>query len=699
MSLDPPGRFVLWDPCRYSDDQPGGKPTSWGHGLDDDPPHGSNDGLPLRNLMVRIMLRYHHNSGTKKGGWSIAAKILESLQPEASVSRIEYEGPRIAIYTTNPRYFVDNSNVIGELVVTLRKRIIVKAAESIRKSPEDVRGYILDSAPKEAGITRLFFDEVLGEVIMEATKPKLLHIPELTEQEFFIRTGWRLKMRHSPPLSSSAIEQVYYALRSKNERIEFLRASGERIFRERLYPRSEVTFTVLGAAKEVGRSCFLVSTPESRMLLDCGIHPGAKDPVDAYPRLDWLDTLVEGIDAVVISHAHLDHVGFLPVLFKYGYGGPVYMTEPTLALSVLLLTDAIKVAQAEGRTLLYDNNDIRRMIMHSITLPYNMVTDITPDTKLTLYNAGHILGSAVVHLHVGEGAHNVIYTGDFKFDNTLLLRAAHYNFIRAETLVMESTYGSHSDVMPPRNETEEMFVSSLRDTIEEGGKTLIPVPAVGRAQEIMLVINKYMRSGELPEVPVYVEGMLKEATAIHLAYPEFLSIQLKRQIMESGDNPFMAEWYTIVDHPGRRAEIVDEPGPSIIIATSGMLEGGPSVQYFVELAEEPKNKILFVSYQVSGTTGRRILDSQTREVSILDPGTGKMRVIKINAKTERIEGFSGHSDFNQLGRYIARLRQKLHRVLIVHGERRKTEEFSKYVQQRFRVPAYAPSLLEAIRLY
>ncbi len=633
------------------------------------------------------------------GNQRIIARILEELGPDARVTRIEYEGPRIAIYTDNPAYFAGNPGLIGKLVVELRKRIIVKASESARKPPEEVRDYIMSLVPREAGISRVFFDEVLGEVLVEAANVGPLQIPQLSEQEFFARTGWKIRVRQASPIPSPSVDQMYYALADFEERTAFLRSAGERIFRERVYPRSEVVLTVLGAAREVGRSCLLVSTPESRIILDCGIHPGARGPLNSYPRLDWLDSSLDDIDAVVISHAHLDHVGFLPVLFKHGYRGPVYMTEPTLALSTLLLMDALKVSQSEGRQAPYSGEDVRTMIAHTVTLPYNVVTDITPDVKLTLYNAGHILGSAIVHLHVGEGAHNVIYTGDFKFDNTRLFQAAYSNFVRAETLVMESTYGSRSDVMPSRPETEQAFAASIKRTLEGGGKVLIPVPAVGRAQEIMLVLNDLMRSRSIPEVPIYLEGMLKEATGIHLLYSDYLSPLLRSEVRDGGSNPFLADWYTVVDSPKRRAEIVQERGPSIILATSGMLEGGPSVYYFAELAENPSNKVLFVSYQVPGTTGRRVLDSPTREVSLLDPGTGRIRIVKVNAEVERIEGFSGHSDFNQLTRYVARLQRKVRRVIVVHGERGKAEEFALHVQQRLKVNAYAPQLLESIRLY
>jgi predicted metal-dependent RNase len=325
-----------------------------------------------------------------------------------------------------------------------------------------------------------------------------------------------------------------------------------------------------------------------------------------------------------------------------------------------------------------------------------MVTDISPDIKLVLYNAGHILGSSAVHLHVGEGAHNVVYTGDFKFGRSLLLEAASYNFPRVETLIMESTYGAKTDIMPPREETDLAFVKSINDTLSAGGKVLIPVPAVGRAQEIMLVLDSYMRQKILSETTIFIEGMIREATAIHLYYPEFLNRELKDRIIENGENPFVTEYFSIIEHPNNRDEALSS-GPAIILATSGMLEGGPSVQYFRELAGDPKNKILFVSYQVQGTLGRRVLDG-SKQVSLMDEG-GRMKIIDIRCSVEKVEGFSGHSDYNQLLKYVSRLRPKLQRVIVDHGEKTKVQNLASSIERIFHLPAYQPAVLDSVKLY
>jgi len=636
--------------------------------------------------------RRENHRGPRSPG--IVEVILKNIPPEAGVVRVEYEGPRIALYSKSPQYFDQNTFVIPEIVNSLKKRVVVRVDDSVRKVEDEARELLAKLVPKEAGIENMFFDEVTGEVTLDCKVPKLIN-PELLKS--FDSMGWRLKIKKAPSMGSTTVQQIMHTLKStSSERVAFLRESGERIFRERLLEINEVRLTALGGFKEVGRSSMLLETDDSKILLDCGIHPGGREPPHCYPRLDWLKADLDDIDAIVLSHGHMDHAGFLPILYKYGYKGPLYCTEPTLALITLLLSDALKISTMEGKQYSYDMKDIRTMISHAVPIPYGSVTDISPDIKLVLYNAGHILGSSAVHLHVGEGAHNVVYTGDFKFARSLLLEAASSNFPRVETLIMESTYGNKSDVVPPREEVDLAFVKSINDTLNQGGKVLIPVPAVGRAQEIMLVLDMYMRQKILAETTIFIEGMIREATAIHLYYPEFLNRELRDRIIENGENPFITEYFSIVEHPNNRDEALSS-GPAIILATSGMLEGGPSVQYFRELAGDQRNKLLFVSYQVQGTLGRRALDG-SKQVSLMEDG-GRMKIIDINCQVEKVEGFSGHSDYNQLLRYVGRLRPKLQRVIVDHGERRKIENLSSSIERIFRLPVYQPAVLDSIKLY
>lgn len=401
------------------------------------------------------------------------------------------------------------------------------------------------------------------------------------------------------------------------------------------------------------------------------------------------------LDAVVITHAHLDHCGLLPLLFKYGYDGPVYCSAPTSSLMTLLQLDYLDVLSKQGVMAPYDQKDVRECVLHTFPLRYGVVTDIAPDIRLTLHNAGHILGSAVVHLHIGEGLHNIVYTGDYKYARTTLLEPAVTEFPRVETIITESTYGAPQDVMPPRVEAEEKLASIINETLGNKGKVLIPVPAVGRAQEIMLIIDGYMRKGLIKEAPVFIEGMISEATAIHTAYPEYLARDIRNSILHEGINPFQSEYFTIVEHPSAREEII-EGRECIILATSGMLEGGPVIEYFKRLAPDKKNTIIFVSYQIEGTLGRRV-QKGIKEISMLN-SEGKIEIIKVKMRVESIEGFSGHSDRRQIINYVRRVTPRPEKIIVCHGEKAKCYSIADYLRRKFNVDAVAPRVLETVRL-
>ena len=631
---------------------------------------------------------------------NIMATILQSIPKEANITKIEYEGPRIALYTKTPRYLMENNETISNLVNVIKKRIVVRTDESIRKPEDEARRILAECVPKEANLQGTIFDTATGEVSVEVKRPWLLQrdAKEFNHVDVTEKTGWRLRIRKATTIPSRTIQTINATLKqSSSERNKQLKQVGDDIFRPRLSQRTEVSLHTLGGFGQVGRSSMLLSTPESKILIDCGINPGARSPMDAFPRLDSLDITLDDLDAVVIGHAHLDHTGFLPTLCKYGYKGPIYCTEPTLPMMNLIQLDAIKVATAQGRTPIYSERDVKQIMKQTITLPYGTVTDISPDIKSVLANAGHILGSALCHFHIGNGNHNFVYSGDIKFGKSILFEAASWNFPRVETLLIESTYGLKEDIQPTRQEVESAFINAVNNTLADDGKVLIPIPAVGRAQEIMMVIDHYMKSGEMVEAPVFTEGMISEASAIHESYPEYLARELKQKILETDDNPFDSEYFTNIEHADSREEPMRENSPCIILATSGMLEGGPVLEYFKNIAPDKKNKVLFVSYQVNGTMGRRVLDG-SKQVSMLGK-EGKIEVVTINSSVEKLDGFSGHSDYNQLMSFVQRLRPKLRRVLVNHGERKKSENLAMNIRRMYRVPAHYPQIQEAIKLF
>ncbi|HYU54608.1 MAG TPA: beta-CASP ribonuclease aCPSF1 [Candidatus Dormibacteraeota bacterium] len=627
----------------------------------------------------------------------IRETIVEHMPKDAEITRIEFEGPRLAIYVKNVNLLSEQSYVITEIVNLLHKRIVIRSDQSIRLPEREAEVYIRKLVPAEAEVTAINFDPSLGEVVVEAKKPGVAIGKEASVlQQVVKETRWRPRILRAPPLHSKIIASTRHILHTESEeRSRILRDVGERIFRPTFTKAGYVRLVTLGSFHEVGRSAMLIQAGASTVLMDCGINPGAQDPSSAYPRFDTDEFDLEKLDAVVISHAHLDHCGILPFLYKYGYDGPIYCSEPTQVLMTLHQLDYLDVHSREGEHSPFDQKDVREVVTHTIPLRYNVVTDVAPDIKLTLHNAGHILGSSIVHLHIGEGLHNIVYSADFKFGRTMMLDPAMAQFPRAETLIIESTYGGPDDIMPDREGVEGRLVSIVNETVEKNGKVLIPVPAVGRAQEIMLVLDAYMRNGALRELPVYIEGMVNEATAIHTAFPEYLVRDIKEQILHQDLNPFQSEYFHPVTHPGDRDEIV-AGGPCVIIATSGMLEGGPAIDYFRRLAPDPRNTLAYVSYQVEGTLGNRIKNG-LKEVSLFGPD-GKMEMVKCDMRVESIEGFSGHSDRNQLLGFIKRMMPKPTRIIVNHGERRKSDLFAQNVNRIFGIKTVVPDVLESLRL-
>ena len=253
------------------------------------------------------------------------------------------------------------------------------------------------------------------------------------------------------------------------------------------------------------------------------------------------------------------------------------------------------------------------MVNHSICLDYNEVTDITPDLRITFYNAGHCLGSSLVHLNIGNGSHNLLYTADYKYGKSRLLDPAITIFPRLESIITESTYGSKTDVVPLREKSEENLIDVVKKTIEQGGKVLIPELGLGRAQETMLVLEDAIRTGKLQKVPIYINGMIWDINAIHTAYPDFLSSKVRTQVFQD-NNPFTSEIFSRVGSAQERTKVI-EGGPCVVLATSGMLVGGASVEYFREFASNPKNAVMFVCYQGVGSLGRLVQEG-AKEVKI-----------------------------------------------------------------------------------
>jgi KH/beta-lactamase-domain protein len=616
-------------------------------------------------------------------------KINEKVPSGITVSDVEFEGPELVIYTDDPKKFADEADLIKLLARDLRKRIVVRP--NVLEDPDRAIGAIKEVVAENAGITDIFFDADTGEVIIEAEKPGVVIGKNgATLREITKHIGWTPKVVRTPPIESSTVKQVRQYLRSVNEdRKIFLRTIGRRIHRDITSKDQWARVTMLGCCREVGRAAFLLTTPESRVLIDCGEKPDSNNstPYLYVPEIHPLSQL----DAVVLTHAHLDHCALVPLLYKYGYDGPVYSTPPTRDLSAMLQLDYLDVIHKEDRKIPYSSNEVKTYIKHSITLNYGNVTDIAPDIKLTFHNAGHILGSAIAHFHIGDGLYNIAFTGDFNYSKSRLFNPATASFPRLEALFMESTYGGSNDMQPARSDAEEKLYETINIVLSRGGKVIIPAFAVGRSQEVMLALEEGMRKEKIPNVKIYLDGMIKEATAIHTTYPEYLNSDLRNQIFKEGMNPFLSESFVAVDSSELREKVINGD-PCVIITTSGMMNGGPVMEYLSNLAADERNALVFVGYQADGTLGRRI-QKGWREVPL-----GRGKTIVINLEIVTVDGFSGHSDRRQLMNYVGQVQPRPEKIFTIHGDENNTIDLASSLYKRYHIQTHSPMNLETYRM-
>ncbi len=627
------------------------------------------------------------------------ADILKTIQdslPRGTISSTIFEGANIVAYTTDIAFFKNGDAQIKEIVNTIKKRLELRADKKILLSQEETEQKIRQIIPKEAEITQIIFDPQRSIVIIEAKKPGLaIGKAGSLLRKIKVNTFWTPQVQRSAAIPSKITDKIREVLYQDNSyRKKFLDSIGEKIYKEWNPDKMEewVRITALGGGRQVGRSCFLLQTPISKILIDCGVDVSSQGK-NKYPYLEAPELDLANLDAVILSHAHLDHSGLIPYLYKMGYKGPVYMTAPTRDISALMALDFIGVAYKQATAPLFKSSDIRNMVKHSITLNYQEVTDITPDVRITMYNAGHTLGSAMVHFNIGNGLHNYLYSGDIKFGKSRSLEAASTYFPRLETLQLEATYGGKDNNYPTRKESEEDIIKFINETIQNGGKVLFPELGTGHAQEKMLILEDAIRNGKIPKVPIYIDGMIWHINAIHTAYPDFLSNTLRSNIF-ADKNPFTSELFSQVGSPQERKNVI-EGSPCIILATSGMLVGGAAVEYLREFANSPNNGLCLSCYQPAGGVGRQIKEG-AKEIKF--EVNGKMELVQIKLKVISIDGFSGHSSRNELMAFVNSINPKPRKVIINHGEQSKCLDLASSIYKSQRMETTVPKNLETIRL-
>ena len=611
---------------------------------------------------------------------NIVASILNNLPSESEITKIEYEGPFIVLYSRKPTVLLENQEIISKMVNLIKKRIVIRTDTSIRSSEESVNQIIRSSCSNPNNIPEICFDPALGEATVFVNDFRTL--TELNQLEIGLieKTGWKLMCRRAPKNLGilKSMNEILHS--SSEERIDFYKRVGEKIFRQKLSGSEEASIVCLGGFSEIGRSAILIVTHESKILLDFGIKTYNNEDTDLLPRLDIFGIGMNEIDAVVISHAHLDHCGAVPILCKYGYDGPVYCTEPTFPIMISLLEDYV----SRSKEPLYSTIDIENLISHVIPLNYGAVTDISPDVRITFANSGHMIGSASTHLHIGNGDYNIVYTGDLKFGRLNTVDNAFWNFPRAETLIIESTNGNRDDKFVTRDVAEENLAKSINSTIQQGGRVLIPVPVLGLSQEICVTLGMLRSVNMINPEKIFVDEKILDMFNFYEMYSDYLSKPLKQRINEQIEDPLFINNLVRLE-PSVKWE------KSIILCPSSMLTGGPSVKYLSQIANDPLSKIILLSEQFQSSTGK-LLQEGLRNINL------EGNNVDIKCDVDVIPGFSIHSDYNQLLAYVNRLKPKLKKVITNHGEGKKCQNLSNSLNRIFKIQSFHPLVQESIKV-
>ncbi len=434
----------------------------------------------------------------------------------------------------------------------------------------------------------------------------------------------------------------------------------------------------VGAAQTVTGSKHLVRTKHATVLLDCGLFQGARR--ESIERNKHLGVDPRSLSAVVLSHAHIDHSGALPMLGKAGYDGPVYCTPATRDLCAAMLADAAAIQDSDARFInkqvdrgetdmehvdpLYDEDDVLRTLGQMISVPYHRRLTIAPGVDLTFADAGHVLGSAITTLDVDEDGRRtrLVFTGDLGRKHMPILRDPECPE-SADVILMESTYGDR--LHAPIEEMDEKLAEVLARVFKRGGKVIIPSFALERAQEIVFALKALKRQDKMPPMPVYVDSPLTvKITDVFKLHPEVYDDET-RALIDRNESPFDFDQLRYVSSKEDSKAIDADSHPSIIISASGMCEAGRILHHLKAGVEDPKNAVLIVGFQAPHTLGRRIVEKRQR-VKIF----GVERDLR--AEVVVMNGFSAHADQKDLLEFVGGARErsggKLRKVILVHGE-------------------------------
>lgn len=460
----------------------------------------------------------------------------------------------------------------------------------------------------------------------------------------------------------------------------------------------------LGAVGNVTGSKFLLENEKSKVLIDCGLYQERE-----FRARDWekFPTDVSDIDDVLITHAHLDHCGYLPKLVKEGFKGKIFCTPPTEEIAKIVLLDAAKIQEEDaGRKMrrheregrkgpypevpLYTTEDTERVFPLFETTAYKQQAQITPDITATFYDAGHILGSSMIELKFksNDRENIAVFTGDIgRWDKPILCDPT--TFKKADYVFMETTYGNklHGE----RGSSVEKLKRVILDTKEKGGKIIIPTFAIERAQELLFHLSNLLKENEIPPIMIFVDSpMAINVTEVFKNYTEYFDKEIKA-LINSGKSPFDFPLLKTTRTTSESKKINFVKETAVIMAGSGMCVGGRIKHHLINNITRPENTILFVGYQAKGTLGREILE-RPQEVRILG------NTYPVKARIEKINGFSAHADKDELLKWVGGFQEKPEKIFLVHGEEETTKDFASVLKNKIDSQIIIPEYLQEYEL-
>lgn len=456
-----------------------------------------------------------------------------------------------------------------------------------------------------------------------------------------------------------------------------------------------------GAAGEVTGSCYVVTTDRARVMIDMGMHQGEKVADEHNRRLPPVD--LSKLDTVVLTHAHLDHCGRLPILIKNGFRGPIHCTASTAEVTSIILRDSAHLQEEDfarsmrhahghevDRQPLYRADDVERTLPHLTPLDYNVVKTIADGVSIKLVDAGHILGAASVQMTVQDGnrAITIVFSGDIGQMDAPILRDP-ITPTPADVVLLESTYGDHDH--RPHDETVAELLSILREAQATGSKVIIPAFAVGRAQDLIFHIGEFLRSGELKNLRVYLDSPMGSAvTALYSRYTDLYDERAK-QILSQHMQPLNYPEFAVTPTAEDSKRLNDAKGAMVIIAANGMCTGGRILHHLKHNLSNPAAHVVIVGYQGQGTLGRRLVDG-VKEVSIFG------QRLQVRAKIHTLGGFSAHAGQTGLVNWAAPFQQRKPRLFLTHGEDGPRTDLRNRLKKQFGLNSEMPYYGDEVEL-